>query len=353
MTEGLYGILPQKKLTANKLLLRKFWGNGIKTVWSSYSCENQYRQMKDQDRMVSEAVENIRKCMMMPGMNVPRFTIDFGTISTASFWGGKVSWQALGNPWIDTVIHEPGDVSKMKHMEASAGHTEEAGKLYDRLCALLGSGEIPASTYDLQGPLNTLSLVWDQDNMMISMYEEPEKLHEALLNVTELLIQNIDRLYKRIPNIEAPLWPFIWLPPDIGIGITEDYMPLLSPELYREFGLPYVKMLSDRFKGLFIHCCGEFTHQIDNLYNSDSNIIGMEFAYPKVDIEKLFRTFKDRCAFVPNIMDNHIDDFGSFSDYILFIEKNRQPDTRIWYLLRPDLPDFEEQVKLMESINEV
>ena len=353
MSESSAVLVSKEVIKANKAILRKFWENKIRTVWSAYSCENQYRQMEDHNLMISEAAENLKKCATIPGIIVPRFTIDFGTISTASFWGGKIRRGTLGNPWIDTVVHEPGDVPGMKHIDPCKGHTEEAGRLYDRLCELIGDHELPASTFDLQGPLNTLSLIWDQDNMMVSMYENPDSLHEALSKVTQLLVRNIECLYRRIPNIEAPLWPFIWLPPDIGIGITEDYMPLLSPELYREFGLPYVKILSDRFKGLFIHCCGEFTHQIDNLCNSDINIIGMEFAYPKVDIDKLFEAFKDTCVFVPNIMDNHIDDFGSFTDFMLFIEKKRRPETRIWYLLRPDLPDFDEQVKLMESLNEV
>ena len=130
-------------------------------------------------------------------------------------------------------------------------------------------------------------------------------------------------------------------------------MPLLSPGLYKEFGLPYVKRLSDKFKGLFIHCCGQFSHQIDNLHNSGINILGMEFVYPKIDIEKLFNTFGDKCAFVPNIMDNFIEDFGSFTNYIQYIEKLRKPETRLWYILRPDLPDFDEQVRLMEVIDEV
>jgi len=346
-------LYPESVLNKNKIILRRFWKGSIRTVWSSYPHEHQYRQIVDTDEMVSEAILNLSCGTGMPGINIPRFTVDFGTISTASFWGGKVTRQQFGNPWIDTVVHFPEDVSTMVHTDPCSGDTQKAADIYYRVAKRMATDSLPCTCFDLQGPLNTLSLIWNQDNMMISMYEYPEKVHEALLKVTNLLILNIECLFKRIPMIEAPLWPYIWLPPDIGLGITEDYMPLLSPELYKAFGLPYVKMLSDKFKGLFIHCCGEFTHQIENLSNADINLLGMEIVYPKIDIEKLFKVFEDRCVFVPNIMDNCIEEFGSYTDYMKYVEGLRRTGTRIWYILRPDLPDFNDQVKLMESFCEV
>ncbi len=353
MDETFEDLFPIEKLNARRLLLRKFWKKELRTVWSSYSHNHQYRQLDNHEEMVSEAAANILECAAMPGTNITRFTIDFGTTTTASYWGGNRIKSSSGNSWIEPVIYKPGDVPEMKHAVPDSGDILLGRKLFDEVLNRLNTGNLPASTYDLQGPLNTLSLVWEQKNMMVSMYESPGSVHAALEKVTDLLIKNIESIYKKIPGIEAPLWPFIWLPPDIGIGITEDYMPLLSPGLYKEFGLPYVKRLSDKFKGLFIHCCGQFSHQIDNLHNSGINILGMEFVYPKIDIEKLFNTFGDKCAFVPNIMDNFIEDFGSFTNYIQYIEKLRKPETRLWYILRPDLPDFDEQVRLMEVIDEV
>jgi hypothetical protein len=95
--------------------------------------------------------------------------------------------------------------------------------------------------------LNTASLLWQQEEFMIAMYNEPAQVHELLEQVTEHIIHIIRAMKKSIGNICGPVWPYIWLPTDIGVGITEDYMPLLSPKLYREFGIPYVEKISREF----------------------------------------------------------------------------------------------------------
>lgn len=51
-------------------------------------------------------------------------------------------------------------------------------------------------------------------------------------------------------------------------------------------------------------------------------------------------------------MDNHIEDFGSYTDYLRHVEKLRRKDTRIWYILRPDLPDFTDQVSFAEALTD-
>ncbi len=70
-------------------------------------------------------------------------------------------------------------------------------------------------------------------------------------------------------------WPYNWLPDDLGVVFTEDLMPLLSPELYREFGVPYLKRLADTFGGAFIHCCGEFEQHLPALVDQRRQYPGL------------------------------------------------------------------------------
>ena len=347
-------VYPTQKLHDAKKHLRNFWNGGIKTVYSAYSNKYEYRQLENMDDMVENAILNLSAGKDLPGYNIPRLAIDFGTISTAAFWGGKIYKPEGGMIWIDPVIYTAEEVTTLNAKKPDTGDVEKSCEVWRRINERTGNGNLCCTMLDLQGPLNTLSLLWEQQNFMMAMYDYPEKVHYALDMVTEHLISLIKSMLEMIPAIEAPLWPYIWLPRDIGIGITEDYMPLLSPQLYKEFGLPYVKRIADAFKGVFIHCCGQFSQHIDNLAASGINILGLEFVYPNIDIEKLFGVFGSSIVFVPNIMDNHVSDFGNMTGYFQNVNEKRNKETRLWFLLRPDLDDFRDQVEFMESIvNEV
>ena len=340
------------KLNKTRKILRKFWNGDFKTVYSSYSSDYDYRQTENMMTMVDLACKNLQSEADLSGYNIPRLMVDFGTVSTAAYWGGKVYRPDGGCVWIDPIIYATADVSKMKAIASNLGDNQKMLDFYNIVKRKLNTDSLPCTTFDIQGSLNTLSLMWEQQDFMMAMYDYPDTVHEALDLVTTHLIEVIKTSHNMIPSIEAPLWPYIWLPTDIGIGITEDYMPLISPELYKNFGLPYVRRFADEFGGLFIHCCGQFSHHIDNLVNSGINIIGMEFVYPNIDIKRLFKTFGDSAVFVPNIMDNCIPEFGSMTDYFKYVHSIRTPDTRLWYILRPDLDDFNDQVEFLESITD-
>ena len=54
------------------------------------------------------------------------------------------------------------------------------------------------------------------------------------------------------------IWPSTFLPCDLGLSFTQDLMPLLSVEVYEEFGIPCLERLGAEFGGLHLHCCGDW-----------------------------------------------------------------------------------------------
>lgn len=64
-------------------------------------------------------------------------------------------------------------------------------------------------------------------------------------------------------------------------------MPLLSAELYQEFGIPYVKRLNEAFGGVQIHCCGEWGRHAENLRSAGIRLRAAEFHYPFTAIREL------------------------------------------------------------------
>jgi hypothetical protein len=51
-----------------------------------------------------------------------------------------------------------------------------------------------------------------------------------------------------------------YLPKEVGIRISDDTAALMSPKLYREFGVRYNARIAEAFGGLVVHSCGELKH---------------------------------------------------------------------------------------------
>ncbi len=343
-------IFPSERLDKTEQVLRNFWKGEGRIVFSSYSSLPNYRQLEDPNDMLKKAEENLLSGANLPGFNMPRFIPDFGTVSTAAYWGGKTYTPAGGFIGIKPVIRTAEDALKVRPEKPDGGDAAKAALLYNQLCKNMHIKDLYCSFIDIQGPLNTAALLWEQTEFMMAMLTESEAVHQLLSEVTDQIIGVIKTMICSIKKMSGPLWPFIWLPSDIGVGITEDYMPLISADLYKEFGVPYVKKISDAFGGLFIHCCGEYEHQLDNLTQSGINVLGMEFHYPHVKPEVLFKAFGNSAVFVPYISPQGKDRFPTRSEYFRYLKEMRLPETRLWFILDSDEEDFKEQVKIIESM---
>ena len=349
MFDSLYN---EKYLKDTKNSLRRFLKGEGKTIYSGYSEIYEYRQVEDNDLMINNACKSILKSHEIPGLNIPRIISDFGTTSTAEFFGNKATKPSGCNKWIEPIIYNIDDIKKIVLQPSNSLDVNKAYKLWDSVSKKLNTKNLTSSFIDIQGPLNTAALIWEQTDFMMAMYDHPKKVHQVLEIITYKLIDIVKEMISSKMNVEAPLWPYIWLPQDIGVGITEDYMPLLSPELYKEFGIPYLKLFAKHFEGIFIHCCGQFNWHIDNLAKSGINIIGMEYVHPNIDVKKLFNAFGSSAVFVPNIMDNSIDQFGSMAKYYKYVNSVRNKETRLWYLINTWQKDIDEQVNYLDSIRD-
>lgn len=341
---------PVREMEKTEKFLRDVWLGKEKTVYSAYHGEPAYRQIEDLSEMACKAAQNIILNTNVPGLNIPRILADFSTVSTAAYWGGERYKSAGGCTGIRPVIETAADVGKVRPAPADGGDVEKAVRLWRAVSTELQTDRLPCSLIDIQGPLNTAALLWKQDEFMMAMIEQPEAVHALLEQVTEQLIEIVKTMIEKIGQIAGPLWPYIWLPADIGIGIAEDYMPLVSPKLYREFGIPYVRRISEAFGGIFIHCCGTYEHQLDNLTHSQINILGVEFHYPYVKPEILFRAFGSSAVVVPMLGPHGRAEFSDQVDYLRFLKEKRFPETRLWFLLSPEAESFKSQVEIVEAM---
>lgn len=146
---------------------------------------------------------------------------------------------------------------------------------------------------DLQGPLDICELMWGTE-IFYSMYDEPELVHAALELITQTYTAFMKTWQVMFPP-EAdmnPHWGSIYHRGTILL--RSDSAMNLSPELYREFSLPYDKRLLDGFGGGAVHFCGRGDHYLPDLC-ALPNVYGINMSQPDYnDMETIYRTTVDR-----------------------------------------------------------
>ena len=145
---------------------------------------------------------------------------------------------------------------------------------------------------DLQGPLDIAELLWGGE-MFYAMYDEPELVHGLLSVITEAFTAFMKRWEKIFPlHPEINCYKFYHYLG--GILLRCDSAMNLSPDLYREFAVPYDTKLYERFGGGAMHFCGKGDPYIDVL-SSVKGLTGVNLAQPEYnDMETIYRHTVDK-----------------------------------------------------------
>ncbi len=143
-------------------------------------------------------------------------------------------------------------------------------------------GKININIHTPQGPLDTLSTMWESSNFMISLRLNPEEVIQGLEKVTEAIIYYIKK-QSEILGDDIGQYNFAMnynhRPKGTGIGIGEDIIALISPEAFKIL-IPFYKEISAHFGNLLIHSCGNPSHQLDNICNMEG-ITGLHLSQLK------------------------------------------------------------------------
>ncbi len=298
-----------------------------------------YRQMLDREQPNLEAVADaavtcIREDLASGDENVlPVLYCDFGTISTAKLYGGKVIPPPEGGMvHIEPAIQELDALATLQACPFEDSDFQLALDLHRMVCERLGSDEVFLRTPDFQGPLNTLALVLDQEELLVGMYTEPEMVHAALDAVADTLIDYHSRLRRALGGgrVIGNIWPYTFLPEHLGTSITQDMMPLLSAELYAEFEIPRLRRISEAFGGVQIHCCGRYGQHLPALRESGINIRGLEFHHPFTTFAEIHKVFGDDIVYVPYLF-GECKDFADFNAFAADLLRQGTGATRFWF----------------------
>jgi hypothetical protein len=324
-------------IEATRERIDAFWAGGGRFLITVETSAHGYRQDFDEAGVLGRIGPNLKAESEMPGANMPVIFADWGTISTAKYWGGEVKISdeyIFVEPAAQTIDEalalspRPVDDPEMDAYKAVAR--------YRAVSESLGTDALWLRTPDMQGTLNTAGLIMNQDEFLMALYTETEKVHTFLGRVSDFLIEYALYLRRETHNhICGNIWPYTFFPSDLGLSLTEDLMPLLSAEKYAEFGIPYLLKLQQALGALHIHCCGKYGHHVENLRKSGLKLKALEFHYPATTLEELEPLAEDT-VFIPYIILHKQEEFASTVAFYRHLIEHAGPEFRFWFACADD-----------------
>jgi hypothetical protein len=185
------------------------------------------------------------------------------------------------DPWVTSIIKEENvdDVFKLKVPDpVNNPYFEQAWKHVE---ALQAKSKIPLRVINVPSPLVTASLIWEYTSFIEATLVYPDEVHALLEKITEATIGYIKEMFKRITNLYGVSHEFWYVPKEMGIRISDDTAALLSPNLYREFGVKYNAMIAKEFGGVVVHSCGDVSNVAEPM-TEIPGLKGLDFTIPQV-----------------------------------------------------------------------
>jgi hypothetical protein len=219
------------------------------------------------------------------------------------------------DPWVKCLIWEENaeDVYKLKVPDVHNNpYFEQAWKHIE---ALQSKSKIPLRVINVPSPLVTASLIWDYTSFIEATLAYPDEVHALMEKVTEATIAYIKEMFKRITNPHGISHEFWYVPRDMGIRVSDDTAALLSPNLYREFGVKYNGMIAQEFGGIVVHSCGNVANVAAAMMEIPG-IKGLDFTIPQTqDWAKIRDAAAGKTAlYLRHFYWDHIDDGLSTAD---------------------------------------
>jgi len=259
--------------------------------------------LKKESQLEGElAVLNMRQALGLHDDFIPHVQPQGGVTVFASAFGCEVEFFDHTMPWAHPLIKESDPAEKVYELSKPSVTAGQLGDMleYTEYFVNQTQGRYPVAITDVQGPLDTAYLVWEPSAFMVAMYTNPKEVHHLMRLVTDLFIDYVKEQRARSPQFMACHFPPLWLPDGRGISCSDDGLAVISAKLYKEFCIPYMNDISDAFGGIFVHSCGNFVHQFENLAQI-KNLRGLNFGASETPFEAVWERFNDKVAIAPHL----------------------------------------------------
>ena len=220
----------------------------------------------DFDKMLADAVGWANALAANGSDWLPFIDTFVDVVMVAEAFGCEVTCTPGSDPWCKHAVTSINDVYQIKPRPLQESPMiRRLAEWVDFAQRKLGT-DLPLWTVDVQGPFSVAAHVVEPMELMMACVDNPPAVKHLLQMITDY---SIEMMQAHIRQMEHPSFPgrnFPSIDANIGICIADDTpLVMLSPEMYREFSLPYNSQISRALGGSHIHSCGNYVHNLDNL----------------------------------------------------------------------------------------
>ena len=212
--------------------------------------------------------------------DMPNIKPNLGIGTIAAAFGCPLRVNDEADPWTDTLIDaqcrekvydlEPPDLDSNPIFE----------RVRERIGYLQEHGTMPLRLVNVASPLVTASMIWDYTDFMMSLLTSPKEVHHLMEMITQATMDYVNLQLDIITDLHSMGHEVLCVPREVGLRVSDDTAPLLSPDLYREFGVYYNGQLAKAFDGVVVHSCGDCSHIIPAMLETPG-LKGLDLTMPQ------------------------------------------------------------------------
>ncbi|MGA2142159.1 MAG: uroporphyrinogen decarboxylase family protein [Brevinematales bacterium] len=240
------------------------------------------RDLEESAELIKDSYRDLKSDMIWPDAG-------YNNLSIRSI-GGKLKFRVRGSSDVEEVlIKNLSDIDKidLDRLEDDPGINllSDIGKyIYNSI----GDNELIGS--HSWGPFTLAGLVYGVENVMRGIYKDKSSIHSLLEFTTELCYRYLDYYVgKGAVSIVCLAEP----------NASGD---MISKEQFRDFSMPYLKIIAERFKkkGIIValHICGNTYKILDLIPETGAQIMSLDY---KVELDRAREALGGKVAFAGNV----------------------------------------------------
>ena len=219
-----------------------------------------------------------RQQLQVADFSLPHYKTGIGLGAIAAEFVGSCEWNDKSDAWIAPLIgDQPARVYDLNLPDPLHSGLNEF--IHRRIAFFQEHGEYPLQPCNIASPLTTASYIWGYSEFLAALIDHPREVHHLLELVTAATIDFVRSQTEAIRDLWALSHEDWWMPPEMGVRVSDDVLAVISPKAYREFGARYNNQLSREFGGIVIHSCGDIAYQIPTILEIE-NVRAIDLTLP-------------------------------------------------------------------------
>jgi len=268
------------------------------------------------DKMICQQLEGVLKMLSSDNGKLLSVRPNFGTPTLATYFPIEIvkmadeldclpaNYPVKGGEEVFRKIADKGDIDDIPAYDNFATKALEMGEIMLETFSKYPKIAKYVHIYhpDTQGPMDLLEIMWGSD-IFVDAYTCPEVLHDMLGIITRLYIKYIDYWLSYIPQYSADKSVHWGMVHKGRVFLRNDSAMNFSPDMYREFFLPYDSVLCERY-GAAMHFCGRGDHYIP-IATEMKGLHAINLSQPHLnDMDILFESSIDKGVYILDLERN-------------------------------------------------